>query len=175
VKPHIPNAFQKRGARFLPWQRFFLVFGNYAFEPSPEHQLSWLEFSCFSIDPPSKQQNGTFNQTTATFRRPTYRGLTVRRNIYFMNRLVQTSSAVHSVSCLTITGVLSLGVKRPRCETEHLPPYVAKDEKGWSCSSNPPQSVTVLSLTIYSFLTQPFKYIIQHHTKTPQRNVWIYK
>ena len=67
---------QEHRAGFLQWQRFFPVFRNYGFESKPEHRLYWLEFSCFSIDSPSKRQNGTFGQTTAIFRRLTYRDLT---------------------------------------------------------------------------------------------------
>jgi hypothetical protein len=35
-------------------------------------------------------------------------------------------------------GVLSLGVKRPRCEADHSPPSSAEIRNAWSYTSTPP-------------------------------------
>jgi hypothetical protein len=87
------------------------------------------------------------------------RGLNVRRHTFPVP--TGPNQLCGPFSTLFITGVLSYGIKRPRRETEHLPPYIAEDEEGWSYSSTPPYSVTVFNLTFYGFLTQPFQSITQ--------------
>jgi hypothetical protein len=55
-------------------------------------------------------------------------------------QVVQTGSGVHPTSYPTGTGGSSLGVKRQRRESNHLPPASSEVKKMWIYTSNPSYS-----------------------------------
>jgi hypothetical protein len=46
-----------------------------------------------------------------------------------------------------VPGVLTLGVKQPRCEAEHSPPSSAEVKNAWSYTSTPPIGLHCLVLS----------------------------
>jgi len=46
-----------------------------------------------------------------------------------------------------VTGVLSLGVKRPGCEADHSPPFRAEVKNAWNYTSTPPISLHVVVIS----------------------------
>jgi len=73
---------------------------------------------------------------------------------------IQNGSGPHPVSNPMGTRGLSLGVKRPRCEADHLPPSSAEVKNAWTYDSTPPICLhgVVLSLKKSTYTTLPFTF-----------------
>jgi len=65
-------------------------------------------------------------------------GSTVGRAGIFSPHHFQTSSGAHPTSYMVGTGILSLGVKWPGCEADHLPSSGAKVKNARSYTSTTP-------------------------------------
>jgi hypothetical protein len=58
----------------------------------------------------------------------------------------------------TLPGALSLGVRRPRCEADHLPPSSVEFKNAWSYTSTPPLRLHGVVLSESTGTTLPLSF-----------------
>jgi hypothetical protein len=70
--------------------------------------------------------------------RPDEQRFNSRQNQYiFLFQSIQTDSEAHTAPIQKVRGTPPLGLKRPRCKSNHAPPSSAENRRAYSCTAIP--------------------------------------